>query len=155
MICITCEVRESGIPNAGKGLFSTEEVTQGKIMFTPSHIEETVAIREILENPEYPDAHTSVRWYEDQCILTPELPDDYYINHSFEPNAVWHLGFIFALRDLQPGDEIFIDYRMILGPGVEMEFLDSVTQKPIIGFTWKESLIRSSKAVLSLAERLP
>lgn len=154
MICISCEVKDSTIPFAGKGLFSKTLVAKGKIMFTPTHIQDTVAIKEILENDDYPHAHTSVRWYEDQCILTPELPDDYYINHSFSPNMVWHLGFIFALREIQPGEELFIDYRHILGHGVEMEFLDSVTQQPIIGFSWKESLIRSTEQVLSLAQSL-
>ena len=88
----------------------------------------------------HPQADSSIRWFEDHCTVSPEWPDDCYVNHSFEPNGLWHLGFIFALRPIAPGEEICVDYRHIIGPDVEMPFVDALTQAPIIGLSWEDSL---------------
>ena len=55
---------------------------------------------------------STVRWFEDRFTTTPEWPDECYVNHSFAPNGVWHLGFIFAARELEPGEELTYDYRL-------------------------------------------
>jgi hypothetical protein len=89
-----------------------------------------------------------VRWFEDRYTVTPEWPDECYINHAFEPNGLWHLGFVFAAADLVAGAEVTVDYRHLLAPGQEEEFLDALSGERIVGFDWNESL-RASTRVLS------
>ena len=70
---------------------------------------------------------STVRWFEDHYTVTPEWPDECYINHSFAPCGLWHLGFVFALDDLPAGTEITVDYRHLLAPGQEEDFRDSIS----------------------------
>ena len=82
----------------------------------------------------------AVRWFEDRYTVCPEWPDECYINHSFEPCGLWHLGFVFALTDLCAGAEITVDYRHLLAPGQREDFDDAVTGRAIVGYDWRESL---------------
>lgn len=93
---------------------------------------------------------SSVRWFEDWYSLTPEWSDECYVNyvnHSFMPAGLWHLGFIFALMNLEIGAEITVDYRLVIGDGETMPFCDALTGRSIIGFSWTESLGRSLEAL--------
>ena len=154
MILISHEVLPSRIPGAGMGLFSTQTLPAGRVISAPSHIEETITIDELLAVPDHPHSHCSVRWFEQHCTVSPDWPNECFVNHSFSPNGLWHLGFIFSLRDIVPGDEITVDYRHLLGPGVRMDFLDSLTGQPIIGHDWKESLIHSTRTLLGILENV-
>jgi hypothetical protein len=151
MICIPYHVSPSLIPGAGSGLFTSARVSTGRVIIAPTHIEQTVPLRALTENPDHPHADSSIRWFEDQCTISPEWPDECYVNHAFEPTGLWHLGFIFALRDLDRDEEITVDYRHLLGPEVELPFLDALTQQAIVGYSWHEKLLRSSEAMLELA----
>ena len=151
MISIPYHVGASLIPGAGSGLFTSAPVKAGRVIVAPSHIDQTIPLRELTEHPDHPHADCSIRWFEDQCTVSPEWPDECYVNHSFEPTGLWHLGFIFALRDLDSGEEITVDYRHLLGPDIELPFLDAVTRHPIVGYSWHEKLLRSSEAMLELA----
>jgi hypothetical protein len=151
MICIPYHVSSSLIPGAGSGLFTSVPVSAGRVIVAPTHIEQTIPLHELTENPGHPHADSSIRWFEDQCTISPEWPDECYVNHAFEPTGLWHLGFIFALRDLDSGEEITVDYRHLLGPEVELPFLDALTQQSIVGYSWHEKLLRSSEAMLELA----
>ncbi len=153
MINISYQVQPSLIPNAGKGLFTCQAVDAGKVIIAPTHISSTIRFQELIESPNHPHADSSIRWFEDHCTVSPDWPDECYVNHSFKPTALWHLGFIFALEGLNPNEEITVDYRHLLGPCIRLPFLDSLTQKPIIGFSWGEALLRSSEQMLKLAER--
>jgi hypothetical protein len=152
MICIPYHVADSLIPLAGKGLFSAKSVAAGKVIIAPTHINETITLQELTSIPDHPHADSSIRWFEDHCTVSPDWPDECYVNHSFSPSALWHLGFIFALRPLAAGEEITVDYRHLLGPNVELAFLDSITQQAIIGFSWGEKLLRSSEQMYELAK---
>ena len=92
----------------------------------------------------------TVRWFEDRYTITPEWPDECYINHAFEPNGLWHLGFVFALSDLPAGTEITVDYRHLLAPGQEEDFQDALTGERIVGWSWTESLSRSTAQLHAL-----
>lgn len=92
----------------------------------------------------------TVRWFEDRYTVTPEWPDECYINHAFEPSGLWHLGFVFAAADLAAGSEITVDYRHLLAPGQEEDFRDSVSGERIVGFTWRESLRTSTQTLAAL-----
>lgn len=153
MLCIPYEVKDSLVPGAGKGLFTTAAIEVGRVLAAPTHIDSTLPWSEFEQDPHHPLADCSIRWFEDHCTVTPDWPDECYMNHSFTPNGLWHLGFIFAVRAIDPGEEITVDYRHLIGPGFRMPFLDSTTGQPIIGLTWAESLLSSSEAVYLLAKR--
>lgn len=152
MILPRYRVAASLIPQAGKGLFVDEAIARGRVIVAPDNIH-TVWPESRLRT--YPDdsveVHSSVRWFEDRFSLTPEWSDECFINHSYAPTALWHLGFVFALTDLAPGAEVTMDYRHVIGDGEEMPFRDSVTGRSIVGLPWKDCL---SQSALLLAELL-
>jgi hypothetical protein len=141
MILPRYRIAPSDIPGAGQGLFLDEAVARGRIVVAPDAIPATFGWQEILARPDR-DAllPSTVRWFEDRFTITPDWPDECYVNHAFAPSGVWHLGFIFAARDLAPGDELTVDYRHLLGEGQEESFRDAASGERIVGLSWAESL---------------
>lgn len=154
LITVKYRVGPSSVAGAGKGFFVEEPVAAGRVLIAPTRAMHTVRLAEIFSPQSHPHADTSVVWFEDHCVVSPDYPDDFFINHSFTPNAVWHLGFVFALRDLAAGEELFLDYRHLVAPGVALDFRDGATGEEIIGYAWKDSLRITAAQVLALAERL-
>lgn len=151
MILPHYHIGPSLIAGAGQGLFLDEPVARGRLITAPDAIPRVYTFEDVLS---LPDAESllpaTVRWFEDRYTVTPEWPDECYINHAFAPSALWHLGFVFASSDLAPGTEITVDYRHLLAPGQEEDFRDSISGDPITGFTWKESLRASTTALAAL-----
>ena len=151
MILPRYHIGPSLIAGAGQGLFIDEPVARGRIVTAPDAIPRVHTIDDVLAMP---DADrllpATVRWFEDRYTITPEWPDECYINHAFEPSALWHLGFVFAAADLDGGTEITVDYRHLLAPGQQEDFHDAPSGAPIIGFTWAESLRASTRALAAL-----
>lgn len=154
MIQVPYQIRNSRIPGAGKGLFTTARISPGKVLIAPGNIRTTLSLEELFrpENQHYADS--SIRWFESQCTVSPDWPDECYVNHSFTPNGLWHLGFLFSLREIAVDEEITMDYSHIIAPGHEMDFRDSVTGRPIVGLSWKESLTGTTEQLLRLARGL-
>jgi hypothetical protein len=152
MICVPHYVATSQIPHAGQGQFVRAAVPAGKVLVAPSKIQSTITLEELLDDANGHHADSSIRWFEDHCTVSPDWPDECFVNHSFEASGLWHLGFIFALRDLAPDTEITIDYRHLLAPGIDIGFADSASGQRIIGFGWADSLCRSTQ---QLHELLP
>lgn len=141
MILPRYHIAPSSIPGAGKGVFLDEPLPRGRIAVAPDKIDQTWSFAELLSDPARAALlYSSVRWFEDRYTLSPDWPDECFINHSFEPAGLWLLGFNFATRDLAAGDELTVDYRHLLAPGQEEEFRDARTGKAIVGYTWQESL---------------
>ncbi|HJP99887.1 MAG TPA: SET domain-containing protein [Rhodanobacteraceae bacterium] len=141
MILPRYRVAPSLIPGAGKGVFLDEPLRRGRVAIAPDRIDETWSLAEIMDDPERAKLlHTSVRWFEDRYTLSPDWPDDCFVNHSFEPTGLWVLGFIFAARDLEAGEELTVDYRHLLAPGQEETFRDAHTGEAIVGYAWHDSL---------------
>lgn len=154
MICIPYYVAVSQVPNAGQGLFVRQTITAGKVLVAPSKIQATITLQDLLDESNGHHADSSIRWFEDHCTVSPDWPDECYVNHSFEASGLWHLGFIFALRDLAPGEEVTVDYRHLLAPGVDIGFADSVTGRRIVGFSWQDSLRLSTTQLSGLLEQV-
>jgi len=151
MILPRYRIAASGIGGAGKGLFLEEDVAAGRIVTAPDAIDRTWSYTQITASPELQtQLYAAARWFEDRYTLSPDWPDECYINHSFEPTGLWHLGFVFAARDLPAGSEITVDYRHLLPPGQEEDFIDTATGEKIIGLPWDESLASSTRALASL-----
>lgn len=151
MILPRYHINPSSIPGAGQGVFIDEPVERGSILIAPDAIPRTWPLEQI---EAMPDAKAllpaTVRWFENHYTISTEWPDECYINHSFAPTGLWHLGFIFASANLDAGSEITVDYRHLLGPGQVEDFRDAQSGERIVGFTWKESLRTSSQTLLGL-----
>ncbi|GAB3034655.1 hypothetical protein GCM10027285_16990 [Oleiagrimonas citrea] len=151
MIVPRYRIAASRIPHAGKGLFLEESVAAGSVLTAPDAIDRTWELSEI-EASEALQAlsHARARWFEDRYTLSPDWPDECYVNHSFQPSGLWHLGFIFATTNLPADTEITVDYRHLLAPGEEEGFNDALTGEKIIGYTWPQSLAISTQALAAL-----
>lgn len=136
---------------AGKGLFLLENIAKGKVLIAPDNVHtvwpEAKLRRYAADSIE---VESSVRWFEDQFSLTPEWSDECYVNHAFQPSAIVLLGFLFAARDLQAGEEITMDYRYLIGSGETMPFNDAITGQPIVGLGWQQTLTESAQRVIGL-----
>lgn len=150
MILPRYRISPSGIPGAGSGVFLAEAVARGRVIVAPDAIPRTWRWDEILARPDHEALLPStVRWFEDQYTITPEWPDECYLNHAFEPSGVWHLGFVFAARDLAEGTEVTVDYRHLLGEGQEESFRDAASGRAIVGLSWTESLALSTRQLVA------
>lgn len=156
MILPRYRIAASTIGGAGKGLFLEENVAAGRIITAPDAIDRTWRYAELTGSPELSSQlYASARWFEDRYTVSPDWPDECFINHSFDPTGLWHLGFVFALRELPAGTEVTVDYRHLLPPGQEEDFIDTATGEKIIGLPWAESLTLSTRALSSLLGGLP
>jgi hypothetical protein len=151
MILPRYHIGSSTIAGAGQGLFLDEPVVRGRLITAPDGIPRVYTFDEINALPDAAQLlPATVRWFEDRYTVTPEWPDECYINHAFEPTGLWHLGFVFAAADLAEGTEVTVDYRHLLAPGQEEEFLDALSGERIVGFDWIESLRASTRVLATL-----
>ena len=151
MIIPRYHIGPSHIAGAGKGLFLDEPVARGRVIVAPDAISRVHSFEEIERMPDAAELlPATVRWFENAYTVTPEWPDECYVNHAFAPSGLWHLGFIFAGDDLAIGTELTVDYRHLLAPGQEEEFCDSASGERIVGFSWEESLGASTRALAGL-----
>ena len=157
MILPRYHIAASTIPGAGKGVFLDESVAGGRLITAPDDINKVYKWSDVLAQPNAQELlGATVRWFEDRYTITPEWPDECYINHSFAPCGLWHLGFVFAFADLAAGTEVTVDYRHLLAPGQEEDFCDAATGERIVGYAWNESLAISTAQLHALiAEALP
>lgn len=146
-------IAESTIPGAGRGLFLEEAVLRGAVIIAPDKVHTLMPEAQLRGYAEDSiEVQSSVRWFEDWFSLTPEWSDECYVNHSFAPTALWHLGFIFALDDLPAGSEVTMDYRLVIGSGERLPFNDALTGQPIVGLEWHDNLRSSTRTLLSLLD---
>ena len=151
MILPRYQIAASTIPGAGKGVLLAEAVPRGRIASAPDKIDATFRFADLIaDTARAEQLYASARWFEDRFTLSPDWPDECYVNHSFEPTGIWLLGFIFAARDLAAGDELTVDYRHLLAPGQAETFRDARTQQPIVGYAWPDSLRIGLDAVRAL-----
>jgi hypothetical protein len=155
MIIPKYRIADSLIKGAGQGVLLLEPVIKGKIVVFPDAIPKVYTLEQIRAFPKGSlEQESSARWFEDYYTITPEWTDECYINHSFTPSGIWHLGFIFAARDLSEGEELTIDYRFIIPEGEEMPFKDSASGLPIVGLSWKENMEKTLTLIGSMASHL-
>lgn len=156
MIIQQYRVSPSRIPGAGKGIFLERTVKRGSVIIAPTEVRNAHLFFGAAVDALPPALQsTSIRWFEDYCTIDPDWNDECYINHSFEPNGLWHLGFVFALDDLQAGTELTIDYRFLIKEGETPGFRDALTNQEIRGFSWQESLRHSTRQLQDIMEKRP
>ena len=135
----------------GKGVFLLEGVKRGQILVAPDAINQVYnAEQRAALVPGSAEDEACVRWFESYHTVSTDWPDDCYVNHSFNPSGLWHLGFIFATRDLQAGDEVTVDYRFLVDDNEVMPFKDAETGQEIVGYVWEDNLRISTELLLAL-----
>lgn len=155
MILPRYRVAASTLAGAGKGLFADEAIVGGRVIIAPDNVHTVWPEQKLRAYAASSiEVESSVRWFEDRFSLTPEWSDECFVNHSFSPNALWHLGFVFALRDIAPGEELLMDYRYVIGANEVMPFRDAATGREIIGLPWPQVLGESARCLSRLAAGL-
>ena len=135
----------------GKGVFLLEGVKRGQILVAPDAINQVYnAEQRAALVPGSAEDEACVRWFESYHTVSTDWPDDCYVNHSFNPSGLWHLGFIFATRDLKVGDEVTADYRFLVDDNEVMPFKDAETGQEIVGYVWEDNLRISTELLLVL-----
>jgi SET domain-containing protein len=106
------KVRQSGVH--GRGVYATQFIAEGTriIKYTGQHVSWEAAPDD--DN----DPHTFNFGLENGEVINAEIGgnDARWINHSCDPNceAIEEDDriFIYAMRDIEPGEELFYDYAM-------------------------------------------
>ncbi len=113
------QVRESGVH--GRGVYATAPIQAGSriIEYTGERIDWEEAVRRHPHDPAQPN-HTFYFHIEGGQVIDALYGgnDARWINHACEPNCeadeVDGRVFIQALRDIEPGEELFYDYGLVL-----------------------------------------
>jgi uncharacterized protein len=113
------QVRRSGVH--GKGVFALQPIAAGEtiIEYLGEIIDWPEALRRHPHNPAEPN-HTFYFHIDEAHVIDANVGGNAarWINHACEPNCrADQRGlrvFIEALRDLQPGEELFYDYGLVI-----------------------------------------
>ncbi|WP_082844456.1 SET domain-containing protein [Ralstonia mannitolilytica] len=113
------EVRESGVH--GRGVYAVVPIAKGKkiIEYKGEHISWKEALRRHPHDPSDPN-HTFYFSLEDGSVIDAKYGGNRarWINHACKPNCEAREKdgrvFIHALRDIEPGEELFYDYGLVI-----------------------------------------
>jgi SET domain-containing protein len=113
------QVRRSGVH--GKGVFALQAIAEGELIieYKGQIISWPEALRRHPHDPSQPN-HTFYFHIDDQHVIDAAVGGNAarWINHACEPNCradeTDGRVFIHAARDLQPGEELFYDYGLII-----------------------------------------
>ena len=148
---IKTEIKDSEIDR--QGVFTLEFVPKGKILSIwrdiTLHTEEEYNAR-VDDRPFRRNAVRIVgKYYGHQEGGT--IPED-IINHSDDPNLLYFMGILFALRDIQVGEELLVDYNYYFGP--RDRFHDVKTGKQVRGLPPRECVLKSCQILTNLLENI-
>lgn len=146
MLNFKFSIQDSMIPMAGKGLFSQEFLRKGKVIIFPNQEHKIYTVEEFKKfDAKSMEYISGIRWFEDCYSCDPEWSEESHLNHSFTPNCVWHLGFVFPLRDILPGEELTINYQYLLDSDSTMDFNDAITGREIRGLKFSDKMSETTK----------
>jgi len=114
MLTVDHKVSQSTIH--GLGVFSNEKIAAGQLVwrFSPV-VDREVPIEELLTMPDHVlRAFARHAWYvEERGSFIIGADGDYFMNHSDNPNLIDDGKFMFAARDIEPGEELTCDYGTV------------------------------------------
>lgn len=158
MLYIRAEVRPSLILDGEQGLFTLEFLPKGKIVAIwacdpGDRIIDEKTYMEEYKNADVAYQHSFVRIIGNYYIGSYEKKAiDDYLNHSNSPNILSHCGILFALREIEIGEELTVDYRYFLNNNNREKF--EVDGEPLIGLSAKEALLTSSRQLIEILENI-
>jgi SET domain-containing protein len=146
---IKTEIRESQIDR--EGVFTLEIVPKGKILSIWRNItlhEEEEYNARVDDRPFRRNAVRIIgRYYGYQEGGT--VPED-YINHSDNPNVLYFMGILIALKDIQCGEELLVDYNYYFG--LRNRFKDVQSGNLVTGLSPRECMLQSCQQLIDLLE---
>jgi len=155
MLFVNAAVQDSAI--SGKGLFVKDPVRKGTVVSI--HGADAVVLTEEQYQEKQRKGNqlvisTGIRWVGRYFLHAKESRPEAFINHSTDPSLLYHCGISFARRDLQPGDELTIDYTLFLAEEDVEGFSDVARGVPITGLAPREALIVSTEQLLRLLREI-
>ena len=153
---VLVQVRPSKI--FGKGLFPTADVKRGTVVCsftTDARVITESQYLDAIRADDYLVVRTGTRYAGKYftCTVHPDT-DINFFNHSFTPNLLVHCGLVIALRDIPAGEEFTIDYRTLTDATDAGVYNDAASGQAIKGFSARETLLRTTKQLLDLLEKL-
>ena len=144
------EVRDSRIH--GKGVFVRESVPRGRILSIgcrPTILREEEYLLRARTDPDL--FRNSVRLLGKYYGYEPggTVPED-YINHSANSNVLYHMGALIALRDIQPDEELTVDYNHYFGFDADGHMTDRDSGEIVHGSLPRQSLVTTCSTIISL-----
>ena len=151
MLYMDTELRESKI--SGLGLFTLVSVRKGSVVANFGHDCELISEKGYQEEQKKGNElliKSGVRWVGKNFLYNNQIGNEEYINHSNQPTLLCHCGVCFATKDLEPGDELTIDYRYLLAEKDINAFEDEASGQFIDGLPPKEALLNTAQQLLKL-----
>jgi hypothetical protein len=145
-------------PIADIGCFTLEPIKKGAIIGILAHDVE------VMQESEYNAAQaagemiiiqTAIRWAGELFLFCDSMSDEDYINHSFDPNMLYHCGVLFARRNIKAGEELTANYQYFLAYRDHMRFPDIATGRLVDGLPAKKALQQSAEELLELFKTTP
>lgn len=139
---------------SGLGVYADEFIKKGEICML--WITDCKITTELKYNTEQKKGNklmikTGCRLIDNVFLYTDNKPHiENYVNHSFTPNMLYHVGVCFASRDIKPDEELYVDYRYILAKNDCCAFVDSMTGKIVDGIDNKQCIIETSRQLIKL-----
>ncbi len=151
MACKKLSVQRSKIQ--GIGLFAAEPIEMGSVVMLWNMDAFLTSEREYNTRQAAGDKlmeATGVRYVNDYFLFTDAKPRyENYINHSFDPNILYHCGVCFALKDIADGDELTADYTYLLSETDDLSFNDAKTNTKVTGLSGIDCLLKTSEILLA------
>lgn len=149
-------VKDSGIQ--GSGLFADEPIKMGEVVMIWSV--DCSIIKEADYNKEQANGNenmvkTGARFVDGIFLYTDDRPRlENYINHSADPNILYHCGVCFALHDIVKGEELTVDYSHVLAAGDYNGFHDAKTGLYVDGLDSLECLRQTTAMLTALLSKV-
>lgn len=152
MACKKLFVKTSKIQ--GTGLYAGESIKAGDVVMLWMSEATIITEAEYNQRQEADDKlikTTGVRYIGSYFLHTDEKPRyENYINHSFTPNILYHCGICFALKDIECGEELTVNYSYLLSESDSMGFVDERTGLKVSGLPYELGLMDTCKQLLQL-----
>lgn len=117
MLLIKTDIKLSTIADADLGLFTSERLYKGQIIWKNSLHDINISDDEYTFLKDI-DCHEWVEKY--GTTINGNWFIDYdnckFMNHSYIPNVHFEKNFGFCLENIKPGEELFCDYTTITSP---------------------------------------
>ncbi len=155
MSCKKLKVKQSHI--SGTGLFTNEFIKKGDIVMLWNVDAFLTTEKDYLQKQRAGDPVmivTGVRYIDNYFLYTDgNYRIENYINHSFEPNILYHCGICFAMNDIYKNEELTTDYTYLLSEH-DVPFTDKITGKKVCGVSSISCLKETTRQLADIFKNL-